>query len=241
MRSMNRGATGRRVRLGLGAFAIWLATTPLPVLACDAMVGVDYSEPPEWVEFELDDDRWHTALRARGDAYARKEYVLERETLSDWTELLTWNITFGDKRFDLDTVEQSYVASLSQQCEGLESRSVRKSETERILVISHQGCYSRPAQSEIMRLVSGKTGLHTLVYARRGGLDQKDRELWTARIAETPVRRRVPMTGDMSALDSARLLVWNARYQQAVERLRPLAEKGDAGAQELFGRLLVEG
>ena len=223
------------------ACALALASAK-PAGACDALVGTEYQEPPEWIDPGLAPDQWHAAIRAIGQTYARKEYVRPGETTWSWTELLSWNVTFGPRgRFDLATVEAGLLRSLGQQCKEFAVEEVRAEPRDRIVTWSHAGCYGRPASTEIMRLIEGSIGMHTILYGNKGALSAEERAAWVDRIGKLELRHRIPMEGELSPLSAAKVAMWSGSYRAAIDGLMPLAEAGSAEAQTLYAGLHAEG
>ena len=185
---------------------------------------------------------WHVASRDLSASYARKELVAPDETLVDWTQLVTWHVTFGRNRFHLPTARDAFLSSLNAQCKSVQTREIQSNPLDLIYEWWHEGCYDRPPQHDIMRLVAGATGTHTISYGRKGRhLDAEERAQWLERISAVKIQRRIPMEGKLSDFDQAQMHVWNGEYDAGVKRLTPMAEKGKAEAQELLGRLYVEG
>jgi TPR repeat protein len=227
------------LQLCLVAAGVWLAAPASD--ACDAMPASEYRDPPEWVDLELDRGAWDLGVRWRSEAYARKEYVPSAQTLHDWTQLVVWNANLTPKRPDLAAAQEDFLRTMRSACPSLGSQQLLASESERIFEWWHEGCNGRPAQQEIVRILAGKLGQHTISYSRRGAFPDEERQRWREWIARAPVRQRIPMEGKLSAFDRAQVAVWTGDYARAVELLRPLAKGGDASAQELFARLHVEG
>jgi len=250
--------------MGLGARAVRIDTWHVGLLvflvcfgagisdACEAMSGGDYRDPPEYLVFPPetasdavptgDDDTWDVGFRGLSASYARKDWVRSDETLTSWTELVSWNVSFGRRRLDVAQARDAMLQSLAQQCASLESRVIRASRADSIFEWWHSGCYERRAQHTLIRLIAGATGLHSITYARRGSaLEAEQRAAWIDRIAALELGHRERLRGSLTAFESARLEVWNGEYKSAVTHLQPLADAGDAEAMELLGRLFVEG
>jgi TPR repeat protein len=227
--------------LGVG---LSLAAAP-SAHACDAMPASEYRDPPEWIELdrelELDREAWDLAVRWRSEAYARKEYIPRAQTLHDWSELLVWNANLSRRTPDLVLAQEDFLRTMGAACPTLGYQQIAVGPRDRIFEWWHEGCNGRPAQVEIVRVLAGKLGQHTISYGRRGAFPVEERQRWRERLANARLRQRIPMDGELSAFDRAQVAVWVGDYTRAVELLRPLAEKGDSGAQELFARLHVEG
>jgi TPR repeat protein len=237
-------ARGMAVAAGLGVacslVSPWLGAQP--VQGCEAMAGEGYSEPPETVEIELDAARWHVASRLRSLARARKEFVLADETVQNWTQLVTWEVTFRTRQWDLARTRDTLLKELRARCDGVKSNDIEVKPKELIYEWSHEGCAGRPPQHEITRLIEGEIGTHHLTYDRRGAaLTAADRERWIAALRRAPVRERLSEASKRSAVDRARIHAWTGDYATAVAILRPLADGGLAEAQEEFARLYFEG
>ena len=226
--------------LGVALAVSLVAHAPTSARACEAMIGDEYSEPPETVELGLDPLRWHVASRKRDRALARKELVPARETLAAWSELATWQVVFAAPR-DLGATRDALLASLRTRCDSLESKLLSAKAEGLVFEWWDRGCYGRPAQHEIVRLLAGATGVHQLSYARRGGrMPERERARWIERL--TSARPRTRLDGRTpGAVDRARLRIWAADYAAAWALLQPLAEAGNADAQEELARLHVEG
>lgn len=243
---MSRSTIHRLQRIAASAAAcalatgLWLGAAPASD-ACDAMPASEYRDPPEWVELDLDRSAWDLAVRWRSEAYARKEYVPGAQTLHDWTELVVWNANLSSQRPDLAATQDDFLRTMGSACPTLGSQLLSASETDRIFEWWHDGCNGRPAQQEIVRIIAGKLGQHTISYGRRGAFSVEERQRWREWIARARVRQRIPMDGKLAAFDQAQVAVWTGAYPRAVELLKPLAERGDPRAQELYARLHVEG
>jgi uncharacterized protein len=230
-----------RSRIPLSLSIALLGLAPRPAPACEAMIGNDYSEPPEIVEIDLDPARWHVASRTRDAVLARKEVVLAAETLADWTELVTWEVRFGAAGGDLGAQKDAFLAKLGAQCASLETKLVQRDAANLVFEWWHDGCYGQPPQHEISRLIAGTTGTHQLSYGRRGGrIDTAERARWLGWVSKVRVKGRLDGR-KQSEVDRARRRIWAGDYSAALSILRPLAEKGDADAQEELARLYVEG
>jgi hypothetical protein len=221
---------------------LFAALLPAAAHACDALVGTEYQDPPEWIEIDVDKATWHVAMRAVGQTYARQELVPSGETMMGWTELYSWNVSFGKRgRFDLETIQTGLIRALEQQCKSFETRTIREEKRDRIIEWSHDGCYGRPASHEIMRLIEGEIGLHTLLYGHKGKMPKADREAWIARLSKATLSRRIPMEGDLPELSRAKVAMWSGDYVAAIAMLSPMAEAGEPEAQTLVAGLHAEG
>jgi len=239
-RSEDPFRSGRLCRVLLAALV--LAGAPSRALACEAMTGAEYEDPPESIEFDLPAADWHVAFRGVSPSYARKEFVPPNEDLSNWTQLLAWNVTFGRSRFDLTNAKQALLDSMRAQCPTLQSRDLPSRPGDLLYEWWHTGCVGQPAQHSLMRLIAGETGTHTITYARRGReLDEEERTHWVRRIGQLELKLREPSKGESPAFRRAQLAIWNGEYAAGATVVQKLASNGDPRSQELLGRLHVEG
>ena len=223
-----------------------LAVLSLPLApqgdACEAMIGTEYSDPPEVISLALDPEDWHIVFRARDEGSARKEWVRADQTLTQWEEIVTWRIRFGPNPYPLEQVKESFLRTISYVCPEVKQKVVFKSETEILFEWWHDECYNREPQYHVSRVVDALTGTHTLGYGRKGALPtQEVRERWLSRLRESQPRiDRLP-EGPRGPIDQARLAIWAADYPTALKSLEPLAKKGDPEAQAELAGLYFEG
>jgi len=217
------------------------AVTAMPALACEAMRGSEYQDPPETLRTELSASRWHVARRTWTDAYARKEWVPPEETLAAWTRLVTWDVAFGHEETDLVEAQRKFLSALAAPCESHHHESLQTNPRDVMFEWWDDGCFGRPQQHQIVRLVRGVTGVHTVSATAKGArFDAEERATWIGRIASMPLVMRAD-AGSEGPLGEVRTWIWSGAYDRAVERLMPLAKADDAAAQGLLGQLYVEG
>jgi TPR repeat protein len=211
-----------------------------PAAACEALIGSEYTDPPEIVSMDLNPSEWHLGGRSRDQSLAHKDYVRSDETLNDWTELMSWQVDFGTP-WDLETARKQFLTTLGYQCQDLKSSVLRKEQGELLFDWSHGECLGRPAQHQIERLVIGKIGTHRLSHGHKGPrLTDAERDRRAQQLAKLRIQSRVP-EGEPTPLDRARQTLWRADYAMALELLKPLAEQGNADAQDELGGMYAAG
>ncbi len=252
------GVSRRRVRAAaLAAAVVCLVGLAREGAACDAILGQAYSDPPEVPRFalgsseldpspsELDPSGWEVAARLRDLAMARKHWVRPGATLRDWKELLTWKVSFRSRPQALARTRDLLLVELRRKCDSLGSREIASEEDDLLFEWWHDGCYGRPSQHELVRLVQGVIGTHQLSYAQVGErLSASERERWSRRLGAVVLESEIPPSAG-AGVDRARTLYWHGRDSEAIELLEPLAERGRADAQEelaglYFGRWDLE-
>ncbi len=211
-------------------------------LACEAMQGEEYADPPEVVRLDLSPTRWHVARRTRTSAYARKEWVQPDQSLADWSRLVTWHVAFGLDDTDLSKAQSDFLESLRTGCTSHAGEDIQTNPSDRIFEWWDEGCFGRPAQHQLVRLVRGSIGVHTVSYTFKGGrFAAEERARWIGRIASVPLSLRNSPAASNEAIERIYIDVWKGRYEAAFSALEPLSEAGDAEAQALQAQLYVEG
>jgi len=211
-----------------------------PALACEALVGGEYVDPLETLPMNLQVESWQVAMRSRDDAVARKELVPAGQTLLDWKELVSWQLTFGTRKWDLVRLKDEFLTTLTYQCPQLQSRQLALDESSITYEWWHEGCFERPAQYNIVRLIVGETGTHNVSYARRGSsVSEAEREQWIAWIQKLAPESDLPKK--QSPVDQARVAITARDSGRALELLQPLAKAGDPAAQEELAGLYAAG
>ena len=224
-----------------GVAVFLVCAPPGAARACEALIGAEYTDPAEIIPLDLDPADWHVASRARNEAIARKDIVKASDTLSDWNEIVSWQITFGSKLWDLEAVKNDFLTTVGYVCTDVKSAVLRKAERELVYEWWHGECNDRPAKHHIERLVIGQIGTHLVSYGHRGPkLADAERDAWVERIAKLRIQSRVP-TGAPGPLERARIAVWTRDYAKALELLQPLAAKGNAFAQDELGGMYAGG
>lgn len=224
-----------------GMAVLFLCELPGEARACEALIGAEYTDPVETIPLGLDPSDWLVASRSRNEAVARKDVVKTSETLSDWSELVSWQLTFGSKVWNLEQIKNDFVTTVGYVCNDVKSAVLSKGERELVYEWWHGECYDRPAQHHIERLVVGQIGTHLLSYGRKGPkLKDAERDAWARRLSKLEIKSRAP-TGELSPLQRARMAVWTRDYAKALELLRPLAEQGDAEAQDELAGMYAGG
>ncbi len=214
---------------------------PFEARACEALIGAEYTDPAEIVPLGLDPSGWHVVSRVRNEAIARKDVVKASETLAEWSELVRWQVTFGSKLWDLEVIKNDFLTTVGYVCNDVKSAVLRKGERDLVYEWWHGECYDRPAQHHIERLVIGRVGTHLLSYGSKGPkLADAERDAWVKRLAKLEIQSRVP-AGELAPLERARLAVWTRDYPTALELLRPLAEQGNAEAQDELAGMYAGG
>src|SRR5215813_5028757 len=129
---------------------------------------------------EFDHRHWKLGWSRNNGEAIFEEYVLEGETVENWSELITSQFYPGlQKVTNPDLFEGGKRAYLSLVCPEIVWKSLYQTPGERMWEWSIQGCQGQQDQSEIARLVRTQQGFHILHYAiKKVPLYDNIRQLW---------------------------------------------------------------
>ena len=224
----------------LASAALCLCAAPA-ARACEALLGSEYTDPPEIAEVRIDQREWHVAFRQRTRDYALREYVLATDAVQNQRELVTWQVSFGSRGGSLAEQRDRLLQSLSSACGTLQQRSVPAPAHELRFEWWHADCGGRPQQHELVRLVEGEIGTHSLTYVRTGApIPDVERTRWWDRLSASPLVLAA-REGATPALHAGRVALWRGDYAVAQQKLEPLARQGLAAAQVSLAGLYAEG
>ena len=130
---------------------------------------------------ELDGRGWKTGNAGRNQTEILLEWVLPGESVSDWTELLTWHTIL--RPVDIGQLLASTQKSLEEGSTGFRTNVLAESPTSIVFEWSHQGAGDWPAQREVRRFVTGSDGLYTVAYSvKEASFSQERYDDWKTRI-----------------------------------------------------------
>jgi len=127
-----------------------------------------YDAPLETLSFEFDGREWVPATRTRANRIAQEIYVLPGENEKEWTELVTRVLTFGAQRgTDLEALLKTRREALEKECPIVTWNTIEVTRRSALYEWSRPQCKELGPQLEIGRIVFGRLGLHTIVYAAK--------------------------------------------------------------------------
>jgi len=132
----------------------------------------------------FDDRPWKLGWSRNQEGAVYEEYVLDGETVENWSELVTIQFFPGlNKKMSPDAFEARQKADLSSVCPSLNWESIYQSEDERIWKWNITGCLGQPDQAEIARLKKTDEGFHIWHYAIKKSsiLPEKER-IWLEKL-----------------------------------------------------------
>ena len=120
---------------------------------------------PQYWQFTLDGRNWVAANKA-GDAKKNiHEYILEGESLTNWSEMVTSH--YEARPVAPKALFEQMKKGLSKDCATLQIGIIQESADDLVFEWRHNGCNGYPAQHEIRRIVRTKRGTLMLSYVRK--------------------------------------------------------------------------
>jgi histidinol-phosphate aminotransferase len=153
------------------------APAPAPQASAPARQGIDIArlEKPVLV---FDDRKWKLDFQDARNSQVIAEFVLEGESVKDWSELVTAQLFIGlrsDPRYFVDYVKKQ----TASRCANTEWRTLRESPQDILYEWNVKDCEGVPDQSEIARVYLGADGLHVLHYAvKLGEMPEENHAKW---------------------------------------------------------------
>ena len=140
----------------------------------------------------FDDRPWKLGWSGNKGDMVFEEYVLDGETVENWSELVTIQFFPGlDEQTNPDIFEGSQKRDLSLVCPSIQWESLYQSGNERIWKWSIKGCQGQPDQSEIARLLKSDEGFHIWHYAiKKSPMPPEQEKVWLEKLKAIVVIRR---------------------------------------------------
>lgn len=121
-----------------------------------------------WI-FEFDDRNWRIGYQSSDSKQAIREYVLNGETVDNWTQLVTSHFVVAKESFE--AMVKTVTEALKRKCPSSRVSVIEQSHDSVIIEWQSPPCGNEPPQHEIRRLKPVYGGLLSLAYV------QKTREL----------------------------------------------------------------
>jgi len=136
--------------------------------------------PGETVDLLFDGRKWKNGYEARNESQAITEYVLEGETVENWTELVTAHQFLGlQNQVTLKAFMEIMQKDLYKTCPSARWEIISESPEELIYAWQLTHCEGQDNQYEIARLIRGKTAVHLIRYTHKSPvLDAQRYEIW---------------------------------------------------------------
>lgn len=191
-----RRALGRAgTRLACAALAATVSAAVWMGCASKPPAPPPYTPPTEWLAVQFDGRDWKAVERTRTPLLAQEVFVLPGETTKDWTELVTMSLSFGGQRgVDLKTVLTQTQKALEKDCPAVVFETLLLEKRDALFTWSRPNCKKdQKAQTEIVRISSGLTGLHRVAYqAKREEIASGLRRQWIDALRSAKLGPREP-------------------------------------------------
>lgn len=132
----------------------------------------------------FDGRSWELGWSQNKEGMVYQEYVLDGETVENWSELVTIQFFPGlNNNTNPDVFEASQKAHMSLVCPSINWESLYQSENERIWKWSITGCQGQPDQSEIAMLKRTDEGFHVWHYAiKKSPIPSEKEQAWLEKL-----------------------------------------------------------
>ncbi len=134
----------------------------------------------EKIECNADGRKWILGFEHHDADRGILEYVLPKETVDNWTEIVSINYFKGMKGPDLLTRFVGFAQTgLKQSCQKIQWNELAKNEDSISYAWSAGECAKSPSQSEVARVIRSAQGLYVLHYAsKKVPMPQEKRTAW---------------------------------------------------------------
>jgi hypothetical protein len=138
--------------------------------------------PDETMDLIFDGRAWKNGYEAHNSAQAITEYVLEGETVENWTELVTAHRFLGlQSQVTLKSFMEIMQKDLYRTCPSTRWEIISESPEDLIYSWQLMNCAGQDNQYEIARLILGRTAVHLIRYTHKAPmLDSRRYEIWLA-------------------------------------------------------------
>jgi len=142
---------------------------------------------PERWNFTFDSRQWQLGSQSADREGAVREYVLNGQTVENWSELVTSLYLAGNVA--PRALFEQFRRDLSRGCPSLRVSIIEESAENIIFEWQHEGCQGFPAQHEIRRIARGQTGTLTLSFVEKTRqLTPDKRAIWISIIKAASVK-----------------------------------------------------
>lgn len=138
----------------------------------------------------FDGRAWKIGYEAHNDSQAITEYVIEGETVENWTELVTRHRFLGlQNKVTLKSFMETMQKDLYRTCPSMRWEIINESPEDLIYTWQIQDCPGQDNQYEIARLILGKEAVHLVRYTHKSPvLDPERYEVWMALLKNAALR-----------------------------------------------------
>ncbi len=136
----------------------------------------------------FDDRKWKVGYQNAVNNMLITEFVLEGETVENWTELVTVQLFIGLETATPEAMVSTSKKILEETCKSPYWKELKKGENDILYEWSIKGCSSGPDQSELSRVIRGKDGMHVIHYAiKKVPMPKDKRARWIEALTKTEI------------------------------------------------------
>lgn len=132
----------------------------------------------------FDERSWKLGWSQNKDGGVFEEYVLDGESVENWSELVSIQFFPGlEEKTNLDIFEAAQKRNAALVCPSIKWEPIYQAEDERIWKWSITECPGQPDQSEIARLKRTDEGFHVWHYAiKKSPIPLEKEEIWLEKL-----------------------------------------------------------
>ncbi len=159
----------------LGKLWALSSVTALALLLC----GIALAAGSEHLNFKFDDRKWTLGFEHEDEGSWLKEYVLDGQSVDNWTELVTEQF-FPDSQPKATARQfmESFVEKIHKASPKVVFQVLSEADTDVLFQWQIKGDPNNQDQFELDRIVSGRTGLHFLHYVIKPTMSDAQRTKW---------------------------------------------------------------
>lgn len=136
----------------------------------------------------FDDRKWRLGFTTHNDRERIEGFVLEGESVENWSELITTQIFPGleTNPSNVGGMVDTTKEMLLKRCPSLKFKEISRTVEDVLYEWEVSGCSGIDNQTEIARVILGKDGLHVVHYAvKKVGLTGPEKEKWRSLLKKT--------------------------------------------------------
>ncbi len=146
----------------------------------------DGKSPEQFILFHRDSRDWAVAFRDQAADVIGIEWTVNKEPVTNWTELVTENVVFIDtKKVSAQGYANYFVEQIKPTSIDFKVNAITDTPDDVVFEWSHKGSGKWPAQREIVHVFRGKDAIYRLAYTVvETAFDKKKYEVWLKNIEE---------------------------------------------------------
>jgi hypothetical protein len=180
------------MRSGRTSFLIILVILLSGTAAFAANPWFPYDSP----DLTFDGRPWKVGFENAAEEGFIREFVLEGQTVENWSELVTVQLFLMDNKVKPETFSNRAKQLIQKTCPNCVWNELSRTSTSMIYEWSVRACKGQPDQSELARVIIGRDGVYVLHYAvKKVPMPASNRKFWLDSLGKVKID---PPTGAFS-------------------------------------------